>query len=145
MFVSLQVRLSAIDGAIHRMRQQPEATQRDYEAALVVANAAGLHRQAMQLQTNLSDAYLRQGRPKAALAAMPRTPLRRLGIGFVLFATGLESSHLLAGAAFRPLLDNWVADLGGLAAAGAPVVIERFRRRFIPNARHQQRQRLRFQ
>ncbi len=66
----------------------------------------------------------------AALGAMPRTPLRRLGAAFVLFATALESTHLFAGAKFRPLLDNWVADLGGLAAAGAPVVIERFRRRF---------------
>jgi hypothetical protein len=70
----------------------------------------------------------------AALAAMPRARLRRLAMGFVLFATALESTHLLAGAAFGPLLDNWVADLGGLSAAGAPIVVERFRRRFPPRS-----------
>lgn len=64
------------------------------------------------------------------MAAMPRTQLRRIGLGYVIFATVLESTHLLAGAAFAPLLDNWVADIGGLAAAVAPVVVERFRRRF---------------
>ena len=67
-----------------------------------------------------------------ASAAMPRARLRRLGIGFGVFATALEASHLLAGAEFKPLLDNWVADLGGLSAAAAPIVIERFRRRFPP-------------
>jgi hypothetical protein len=66
----------------------------------------------------------------AGLAAMPRVRLRRVATGFLLFATVLESAHLFAGASFRPLLDNWVADLGGLAAAGAPIVVERFRRRF---------------
>jgi hypothetical protein len=67
-----------------------------------------------------------------ALAAMPRARLRRVGAWFVLFATALEGSHLLSGAPFKPLLDNWVADLGGLSAAAAPIVIERFRRRFPP-------------
>lgn len=67
-----------------------------------------------------------------ALAAMPRARLRGVGAGFVVFATVLESTHLLAGAAFRPLVDNWVADLGGLSAAAAPIVVERFRRRFPP-------------
>jgi hypothetical protein len=66
----------------------------------------------------------------AALAAMPRVRLRRVATGFLIFATLLESTHLLAGARLRPLLDNWVADVGGLAAAGAPLVVERFRRRF---------------
>jgi hypothetical protein len=65
-----------------------------------------------------------------ALAAMPRARLRRVATGFVLYATVLEATHLLAGAAWRPLLDNWVADIGGLSAAAAPVVVERFRRRF---------------
>jgi hypothetical protein len=64
------------------------------------------------------------------LAAMPRARLRRIALGYVLFATALEGSHLLAGAPFHALVDNWVADLGGLAAAGAPIVVERFRRRF---------------
>lgn len=66
----------------------------------------------------------------AGLAAMPRTRLRTVGTAFVVFATLLEASHLLAGAPFRPLVDNWVSDLGGLSAAVAPVVVERFRRRF---------------
>jgi hypothetical protein len=70
----------------------------------------------------------------AALAAMPRARLRRVATGFVLFATALESTHLLAGAAIAPLVNNWVADVGGLCAASAPVVIERFRRRFPPRS-----------
>jgi hypothetical protein len=64
------------------------------------------------------------------LAALPRGKLRRLALGYGVFATLLEASHLLAGAPFLPLMRNWVADLGGLAAAAAPVVVERFRRRF---------------
>lgn len=71
----------------------------------------------------------------AALAAMPRARLRRVAMGFMLFATGLEGTHLLAGAPFSPLVRNWVADLGGLAAAAAPMVVERFRRRFNPAPR----------
>lgn len=66
----------------------------------------------------------------AMLAAMPRARLRRLAIGAVAFATALESMHLLSGARLGPLIDNWVADLGGISAAAAPVVVERFRRRF---------------
>jgi hypothetical protein len=68
----------------------------------------------------------------AALAAMPRARLRRVAAGFVFFATALESSHLLSGATIEPLVMNWVADLGGLAAATAPIVVERYRRRFPP-------------
>ncbi|MGA0607058.1 hypothetical protein ACO2Q0_13775 [Phenylobacterium sp. VNQ135] len=66
----------------------------------------------------------------AGLAAMPRARLRHIALGYFLFATALEASHLPAGAPLGPLVDNWVADLGGLAAAYAPVVVERFRRRF---------------
>ena len=65
-----------------------------------------------------------------ALAAFPRMRLRTVSMGIVLFATVLEGSHLPAGAPLAPLIDNWVADMGGLAAAVAPVVVERFRRRF---------------
>lgn len=65
-----------------------------------------------------------------ALAAMPRTQIRRIGTGFIIFGVLLESTHLLARAPMWPLVDNWVADMGGLAAAVAPVVVERFRRRF---------------
>ena len=65
-----------------------------------------------------------------AIAAMPRSRLRRIGTGYVIFAVILEATHLLARAPLGPLIDNWVADMGGLAAALAPVVAERFRRRF---------------
>jgi len=64
------------------------------------------------------------------LAAMPRSRLRRIALAYALFAAALEATHLLAGAPFRPLVDKWVADVGGLTAAAAPVVVERFRRRF---------------
>ena len=64
------------------------------------------------------------------LAALPRRRLRAIGAGYVAFATVLEPTHLLAGAPAGPVLLNWVADVGGLLAACAPVVLERFRRRF---------------
>ena len=64
------------------------------------------------------------------MAALPRARLRTIVTGYGIFATVLEASHLPAGAALPPLIDNWVADLGGIAAAVAPVVVERFRRRF---------------
>jgi hypothetical protein len=64
------------------------------------------------------------------LAAMPRSPLHRVAVGFVLFAAILESTHYIAGAPLGPLIDNWVADVGGMAAALVPVLAERFRRRF---------------
>ena len=65
-----------------------------------------------------------------ALAAAPRRSLMRLGAELSAFATGMEALHLFAGGAVRPVLDNWVADLGGLAAAFAPIAVARFRRRF---------------
>jgi diguanylate cyclase (GGDEF)-like protein len=57
-------------GLLHFKRQQAEAGQRDHEAALVIANAAGLRREAMRLRANLSDVYIHQGRPADALAAI---------------------------------------------------------------------------
>ena len=60
---------------------------------------------------------------------------RGVATGFVIFATGLESSHLLAGAPLEPLVMNWVADLGGLSAVAVPIVVERYRRRFPPRFR----------
>jgi hypothetical protein len=68
------------------------------------------------------------------LAAMPRSRLRRVALAYALFAAALEATHLFAGADFRALVDKWVADMGGIAAAGAPVVVERFRRRFRKKA-----------
>jgi hypothetical protein len=70
------------------------------------------------------------------LAACPRTRVRSVASGLFLFASFLEASHLANGAQWEPLLDNWVADLGGLAAAVAPIWVGRFRRRFErPQAR----------
>lgn len=69
-----------------------------------------------------------------ALAAMPRARLRRVALGLVLFASALEATHLFAGAPFRPLMRNWVADLGGISAAVVPIVVARYRRRFPPRA-----------
>jgi diguanylate cyclase (GGDEF)-like protein len=66
----VQVRVAVLDGLLHFKRQQPEAVQHDYEAALVIATAAGLNRPAMLLRANLSDAYIHEGRPADALAAI---------------------------------------------------------------------------
>ena len=65
-----------------------------------------------------------------ALCAVPRLQLRRMAIAFGIGATLLEATHLGSGAQFAPLMLNWIADIGGLAAATAPIVVERFRRRF---------------
>jgi hypothetical protein len=64
------------------------------------------------------------------LAALPRRPLLGIAAAYVAFATVLEPTHLVAAAPPLPVFQNWVADLGGIAAAYAPVVFERFRRRF---------------
>ena len=64
------------------------------------------------------------------LAASPRARLTTVMARIFLFASLLEATHLLSGARWRPLLDNWVADLGGMAAAVAPIGVARFRRRF---------------
>jgi hypothetical protein len=66
----------------------------------------------------------------AGMAAVPRARLRNIALIFGIFATVLEATHLFAGAPFWPLVDNWVADLGGMLAAIAPVIVERYRRRF---------------
>jgi hypothetical protein len=65
------------------------------------------------------------------LAALPRRRMRTIAAGYVAYASLLEPMHLIASAPPAPVLLNWVADLGGLAAACAPVVFERFRRRFL--------------
>jgi hypothetical protein len=64
------------------------------------------------------------------LAAWPRWRMRQIAAAYVAFASILEPTHLIAGAAPGPVFQNWVADLGGLVAACAPVIFERFRRRF---------------
>ena len=64
------------------------------------------------------------------LAASPRARVRTVAWRLFVFATVLEALHLFGGAELRPLIDNWVADLGGMAAAFAPFAVARFRRRF---------------
>ena len=68
----------------------------------------------------------------AGLAAMPRTQVRRRAVGYMLFALALEAAQFWRGTPMRGAIDNWVADTGGIVAALAPVVLERFRRRFAP-------------
>jgi len=63
------------------------------------------------------------------LAASPRAKLRTVALRLFAFATLLEATHLISGARLGPLMDNWVADLGGMAAAFAPLWVARFRRR----------------
>ena len=73
------VRVAVLDGLLHFKRQQPEVQQHEYAAALVIANAAGLRRNAMLLRANLSDAYIHEGRPADALAAIALAlPVARL-------------------------------------------------------------------
>lgn len=64
------------------------------------------------------------------LAASPRTRASTIALRLVLFITAIEALHLLAGAQLAPSIANWVADLGGLGAAFAPLAVSRFRRRF---------------
>lgn len=66
------------------------------------------------------------------LAASPRAPAPTIAARLLAFATVLEAAHLLSGARLRPLIDNWVADLGGMLAAFVPIAVARFRRRFAP-------------
>lgn len=66
------------------------------------------------------------------MAAAPRAKLRSVCVWLLTFGTVLELSHLVAGAPLKPLIDNWVADVGGLFTAVAPAFVERFRRRFLP-------------
>ena len=68
----------------------------------------------------------------AGLAAMPRTPIRRIAIGYLLFALVLAVTQYARGATPEAAIRNWVADAGGVLAALAPVVVDRFRRLFAP-------------
>lgn len=68
----------------------------------------------------------------AGLAAMPRTPIRRIALGYLTFALVLSVIHFARGGPLEAAIRNWVADAGGVTAALAPVVVERFRRLFAP-------------
>jgi hypothetical protein len=63
------------------------------------------------------------------LAAAPRSRLRTIGVGMILFASGLELVNVAAHAQLRQLNDNWIANVGGVLAALAPALAERFRAR----------------
>lgn len=65
-----------------------------------------------------------------ALAASPRTSVGIVATRLAVFAVVLESTHLLRGADLADVIDNGVADFGGIAAALAPLAIARWRRRF---------------
>ena len=64
-----------------------------------------------------------------AAAALPGQSLSRVTGIHVAFATVLETLHLIAGAPERAVFDTWTADMGGIVAALAPMVADRFRRR----------------
>lgn len=68
----------------------------------------------------------------AGAAAMPRIQIRRIGVGYVVFAAALELLQVLRGLPQDRAWNNGIADTGGIAAALAPVVVERFRARFAP-------------
>lgn len=68
----------------------------------------------------------------AGLAALPRAPLRVLGAGFLLFALAAELMMLPFGRSLERTYLAIVADFGGVFAALAPVVVDRFRRAFSP-------------
>lgn len=68
----------------------------------------------------------------AGLAAMPRTPIRRIAMGYLAFAMILALIQYARGMPSEVALRNWVADAGGVLAALSPVVVERFRRLFAP-------------
>lgn len=65
----------------------------------------------------------------AALAALPATPVRRIGTAFMLFSFGLQVVQVFREATIQTAMENWVADTGGVAAAIVPVIVERFRQR----------------
>lgn len=68
----------------------------------------------------------------AGLAAMPRTPIRRIAMGYLAFALILSVIHYARHGVAEAAIRNWVADAGGVMAAFSPVVVDRFRRLFAP-------------
>lgn len=70
-----------------------------------------------------------------AMAAAPRRRLRILALQMVGLISALEFARVMFGVPVNVVIDNWVADVGGMTAAMAPAVTERFRRRFSTPAR----------
>jgi hypothetical protein len=68
----------------------------------------------------------------SAAVALPRASLRSLLVGMAVFAMLLESARLLTGENLD-ILEKWCADVGGVLAAYAPMVGERFRQLFPKN------------
>ncbi|MGN6528049.1 MAG: diguanylate cyclase domain-containing protein [Burkholderiaceae bacterium] len=66
----VEVRVTILWGLVHSRHNQLAATRRDFESALPIAQAAGLGRETLTLRANLSDVYIREGRPRDALAAI---------------------------------------------------------------------------
>jgi diguanylate cyclase (GGDEF)-like protein len=66
----LELRATVVEAMLHRRRQQVDATVQVYQSALALAQKAELDRAAAHVRLNLSDAYLKQGQPAKALAAI---------------------------------------------------------------------------
>ena len=67
-----------------------------------------------------------------ASAALPRARLMRIGLGMVLFAVALELIRVAPSQARGWAIEAGQADIGGILAALAPIVAERFRSWFDP-------------
>ncbi|HEX7687491.1 MAG TPA: GGDEF domain-containing protein, partial [Burkholderiaceae bacterium] len=85
----VEVRVTILSGLVHSRHNQLAATRRDYESALAIAQAAGLGRESLTLRANLSDVYIREGRPRDALAAI------RLALPVARLHHDLRSERLL--------------------------------------------------
>ncbi|QUD86762.1 hypothetical protein [Phenylobacterium montanum] len=67
-----------------------------------------------------------------ACAALPRARLMHVGLGMTLFAVGLELLRVLPSQNRAWAVEAGQADIGGVLAALAPIVVERFRSWFDP-------------
>ncbi|HEY2662194.1 MAG TPA: hypothetical protein VGI79_20925 [Caulobacteraceae bacterium] len=67
-----------------------------------------------------------------AAAAMPRAKLMRLGVALTLFAAALELMRMIPSQHRVWEIADWQADFGGILAALAPIIAEKFRASFDP-------------
>jgi hypothetical protein len=70
----------------------------------------------------------------ALYAARYRAPAHRVFRDAAIFATVLEVAKLVTPGPRPASFEHWVADLGGILAATAPLVVGAFRRSFTPRA-----------
>ena len=68
----------------------------------------------------------------AAVVGLPRTKLFRIATGLALFAAVLELGRMLPSQHRDWGIADWQADFGGILAAIAPMLAERFRNLFAP-------------